>query len=223
MRWLKRTNRKEFGPLVIEVDSAEQANRLIIEEIVLGCNLKQVKRYDASCRITQCFKCQKYRYISLICSNKETCGHCGGDHNTETCAGISPAPRRRCAACHEGQHTLWSKECPARTKEILRAKAARRALSRLFPISAIPLILREACGAESTRDEGWSTVATKKRKLAGRPLSAVSKARTINRDAGQSVFSFASQSQSIRGVSEAPAISQSIQPSEHSQMDCNVT
>jgi hypothetical protein len=131
---------------------------------------------------------------------------------------------RRCIACHEGQHILWSRECPARTKEILRAKAARRALSRLFPISAIPPTLREAYGAqaESMRDEGWSTVTTKKRKLAGRPLGAVSKARTISRDAGQSVFSFISRPQSMRGASEAPAIIQPTQPTEHSQMDCDV-
>jgi hypothetical protein len=51
MRWLKRTNKKEFGLLIIEVNSAEQANRLIIEGIVLGYNLKLVKRYDVSCRI----------------------------------------------------------------------------------------------------------------------------------------------------------------------------
>jgi hypothetical protein len=52
MRWLKRINRKEFGLLVIEVDSAEQANRLIIEGIVLGYDLNLVERYDAGCRIT---------------------------------------------------------------------------------------------------------------------------------------------------------------------------
>jgi hypothetical protein len=56
MRWLKRINRKEFGLLIIEFDSAEQANRLIIEGIILGYDLKLVERYDASCRITQCFK-----------------------------------------------------------------------------------------------------------------------------------------------------------------------
>jgi hypothetical protein len=75
-----------------------------------------------------------------------------------------------------------------RAKEILRAKTAKRALLRLFPISALPLTLREAFGAsasaeeESARDKRWSTVAIKKRKLAGRPLSAASKAKTINRD-----------------------------------------
>jgi hypothetical protein len=71
-----------------------------------------------------------------------------------------------------------------RAKEILRAKTARRALLRLFLISALPFTLREAFGAseENTRDEGWFTVAIKKRKLAGRLLGAVSKAKTINRD-----------------------------------------
>jgi hypothetical protein len=51
MRWLKRINKKKFGSLVIEVDSAKQANRLIIEGIVLKYDLKQVKRYDVDCRI----------------------------------------------------------------------------------------------------------------------------------------------------------------------------
>jgi hypothetical protein len=230
MRWLKRTDKKEFTPLVIEVDNAEQANRLINEGIVMGYDLKMVERYDASCRITQCFKCQKYGHISSVCANTEICGHCSGSHSTGTCAGILPAPRKRCAACHKGEHASWSAECPARVKEISRAKTARRTLPRLFPTSAIPPTLREAFGTpedgtpeESTRlsggsqaTEGWSTVATKKRKLAGRPLGAVSKAKTINRDASQSIFSFTSQPQSTRGASEAPTI---IQPIEHSQMD----
>jgi hypothetical protein len=97
-----------------------------------------------------------------------------------------------------------------RAKEILRAKIARRALLRLFLISALPFILREAFGAsaseENTRDKGWSIMAIKKRKLAGRLLGAVSKAKTINREVNQSIFSFINQPQSTRGVSEAPKI-----------------
>jgi hypothetical protein len=80
-----------------------------------------------------------------------------------------------------------------RAKEILRAKIAKRALLRLFSILALPLTLREAFGAskeENARDEGWFTVAIKKRKLAGRPLSAVSKTKIINRDVNQSIFGF---------------------------------
>src|SRR5271155_1930997 len=49
----------------------------------------------------------------------QKCDHCGGCHNTEICAGISPAgispaPRKRCAACHRGEHTSWSTEYLAR-------------------------------------------------------------------------------------------------------------
>jgi hypothetical protein len=75
-----------------------------------------------------------------------------------------------------------------KAKKILRAKTARRALLRLFLISALPLTLREAFGAsasaeeEGARDKKWFTVIIKKRKLAGRPLSAVSKVKIINRD-----------------------------------------
>jgi hypothetical protein len=52
IRWLRRTNKKEFALLVIEVDSAEQANRLITEGVVIGYDLKLTERYDASYRIT---------------------------------------------------------------------------------------------------------------------------------------------------------------------------
>lgn len=219
MRWLKRKDIKEFGPLVIEVNSAEQANRLINEGIVLGYDLKITERYDTSCRITQCFKCQKYGHISSICLNKEKCGHCGGDHKTETCTDVSQASRKRCAACQGGQHTSWTSECPARVKEIRRAKAAKQTLPRLFPISATVPTLRETYGAqeESTPDREWSTVTTKKRKI-GRPIGAVNKAKTISKDISQSTFSFASQS--IRGSGETPTTTQL---NKHSQMDCDTT
>jgi hypothetical protein len=236
MRWLRRTNKGDFAPLIIEVDSAEQANRLINEGVVIGFDLKSVERYDASCRITQCFKCQKYGHISTICANAEKCGHCGSDHTTEKCAGVSPATRKRCAACQSGEHTSWSAECPARVKETLRAKTAKLTLPKLFPISTAVPTLREMFGAapaentrlsgnsQATATENWSTVTTKKRKLQtpGRPTGAVSKAKTTTRDANQSIFNFSSQTQqqSTRGASDAPA---STQPDKSSRMDCDST
>jgi hypothetical protein len=129
------------------------------------------------------------------------------------------APRKRCAACHRGNHPLWSAEYPARVKEILRAKAARQTLLTLFPISATASILREACDTqgENTPDREWSIVTAKKRKV-GRPVGTVNKTKTINRDTSQSIFSFTSQS--MRGTCETPAITQL---NKHSQMDCNNT
>jgi hypothetical protein len=202
----------------------------------MGYDLKLVERYDASCRITQCFRCQKYGHISTICSNAAKCGHCGSDHTTEKCADVSPAPRKRCAACQGGEHTSWSAECPAKVKETLRARAAKTALPKLFPISTAVPTLREVFGAVSAENtrlpdgshaiENWSTVTTKKRKLQtpGRPIGAVSKAKTNTRDTSQSIFSFSSQTQqntqNTRSASDTPA---STQLNESSRMDCDYT
>jgi hypothetical protein len=82
--------------------------------------------------------------------------------------------------------------------------------------SATAPAMRGACEVpgEGTLDTEWSTV-TKKRKI-GRPIGSVNKAKTIGRDASQSIFSFTSQS--MRGASETPTNTQLV---EHSQMDCD--
>jgi hypothetical protein len=159
MRWLRRTNKGDFALLIIEVNSVEQANRLINEGVVIEYDLKSVKRYNASCRITQCFKCQKYGHISTICSNTEKCGHYGSDHIIKKYVNVSLATRKRCAACQGEKHISWSAECPARIKETLRARAAKSTLSKLFPILTAVSTLREmfrAAPAENTRLPGDS-------------------------------------------------------------------
>jgi hypothetical protein len=60
VRWLDQTIRKDFAPLVVEVDTVEQANRLINEGIALAFDLKMVEWYDPKCRIIQYFKYQRY-------------------------------------------------------------------------------------------------------------------------------------------------------------------
>jgi hypothetical protein len=56
MRWLGQIIRKDFAPLLVEVDIAEQANRLINEGLVMAYDLKVVERYNPKCRIIQYFK-----------------------------------------------------------------------------------------------------------------------------------------------------------------------
>jgi hypothetical protein len=106
MRWLRRINKKDFALLIIKVNSAEQANRLINEEVVIAYDLKSVEHCNASCRITQCFKYQKYRHISTIYFNTEKCGHYGSDYTTEKCASVFPATRKRYAAYQGKEYTL---------------------------------------------------------------------------------------------------------------------
>jgi hypothetical protein len=54
---LAKTEEREYTPLVVEVNSAKQANCLISKGMAMAYNLKIVERYDLKCRITQCFKC----------------------------------------------------------------------------------------------------------------------------------------------------------------------
>jgi hypothetical protein len=56
MRWLGRTIEKEHAPLLVEVATAEHANRLISEGLAMKYDLKIVERFDPRARITQCFK-----------------------------------------------------------------------------------------------------------------------------------------------------------------------
>jgi hypothetical protein len=43
MRWLSQIIQKDFAPLLIKVNTAEQANRLINESLVIAYDLKIVK------------------------------------------------------------------------------------------------------------------------------------------------------------------------------------
>ena len=78
-------------------------------------------------------------------------------------------------------------------KEILRVKAVRQTLLTIFSVLATASILREIYDTqgENISDREWSTVTAKKRKV-GRPVGAVNKVKTINRDTSQSIFSFIS-------------------------------
>jgi hypothetical protein len=69
LRWLGRTDEKEFSILIIETDSAEQANRMIRKDVIISYDLKFAEKYDFKCRIAQYFKYQKYGYISTIYLN----------------------------------------------------------------------------------------------------------------------------------------------------------
>jgi hypothetical protein len=105
LQWLAKTNDKQFLTFIIKTTNAKQTNRLIHEDIMINYNLKLMKRYDIKCCITQCFKCQKYGYISIICMNAEKYGYCGEEHSSESCAEKTQATRMKCAGCNDSNHT----------------------------------------------------------------------------------------------------------------------
>jgi hypothetical protein len=190
--WITRlSDKREFSSLIVEVDDAIIANRMISEGVLFGFELKITELYDRACRITQCFNCQKYGYhTKKYCQKKTACGHCGRDHSTEECSVKENKENRRCAACNGGNHEAWSYQCPSRQKEAARARAAYATRRTRFPITAPitpsstppmlrftatapPALHRRTPGEES--DEEWSVVGgdNKKRKVLkrGRPTN----------------------------------------------------
>jgi hypothetical protein len=69
---------------------------------------------------------------------------------------------RRLQACNGGNHTSWSKDCPARIKELQRARAAKLTLPKLFPVATITQFFTEsfkdsqAEKVEFNRPPNWS-------------------------------------------------------------------
>jgi hypothetical protein len=226
MRWLGRVEGiKDYAPLVVEVPCAEQANRMIREGVVMQYDLKLAETYDPKCRVTQCYKCQKYGHISTACHNQRKCGHCGGDHSTEECAEKEQATRRRCAACTIGEHASWSKTCPARERERSRAKTAQRTKARFYPTSSQtqtpPLSQSPAfdfTGSGSTSQaprsrgatpdpDGWNLVEGKRRRTvqAGRPYGALNKPKQFEISNNKSITElFSTQSESSQSAGSAP-------------------
>jgi hypothetical protein len=59
-RWLTRVeNLKDYSSMIVEVASAEQANRMILEGLVYRMCLKMVEAFHPKGRVVQCFKSQK--------------------------------------------------------------------------------------------------------------------------------------------------------------------
>ena len=72
VRWMSKVEgKKDYSSLIVEVASAEHANRIIIEGVIYRYDLKLVEVYDRTIRVTQYFKYQRYRgHISRACTGK---------------------------------------------------------------------------------------------------------------------------------------------------------
>jgi hypothetical protein len=155
----------------------------------------------------------------------------------------------KCAGCNGGNHPAWSKDCPARIKELGRAKAAKLALSRLFPVASVTQFITRPFKGQQTepaRQAGASQdgsmrlsstsqdieiavealEAPKKRKPnpVGRPKGSVNKVKALSGSAGAngSILDFnftPSQTQHTSGTQIAGATPVSSTPTEDSTMN----
>ncbi|KAK8006759.1 hypothetical protein PG989_000749 [Apiospora arundinis] len=85
---------KQMSSIVVEFSQPEPANRLIVSGCLWSNESHLVERYDKSCRIKQCLRCQKYGHITTQCASAhDICGFCSQSHDTRKCpVRSSPAP-----------------------------------------------------------------------------------------------------------------------------------
>jgi hypothetical protein len=228
--WLGRVEgTKEYASLMIETTNAKQANRLISLGMIDRYSIKKTELYDHACRITQCFQCMQYGHRATICSRQARCGYCGGKHQTRDCEQDKHAPCMQCPACEQGTHPAWSRDCPARKKELIRSKLAYNNKQTWYPEAATgpaeiqPVIFQTSRGTPTgTQDEQPWTPA-KRRKIPGRPTGAPNYAKQFPQSQGPSISSLLSSQGSRPSPTPSPSTSQEISMHEACDMQAPST
>ena len=125
-QWPKRAIKlnKAVTCLIVDVASPAQVNTLIDEGLLFQSELKHCELYHGDCRLTQCFKCQKYGHTARVCRQNQKCGLCATPgHDDHSCAFRNEPNRHRCANCG-GPHPAWSSRCKARQEQVEKARLA---------------------------------------------------------------------------------------------------
>ena len=124
IKWLGRPDVvKRYGSVVIAVASAEQANRILDEGIVIGDQDCSTSYYERTAEKLQCYKCFGFGHRAGGCPRGDRCHKCGGEHKGEQCPRTDGA---YCANCKSRDHKPWMRRCPEYRKEIERAWNAGR-------------------------------------------------------------------------------------------------
>ncbi|KAH7060992.1 hypothetical protein BKA63DRAFT_457555 [Paraphoma chrysanthemicola] len=106
--WLTRdASAKPASTITIEFTRPEDANKIIDEGLI----------WQGECKATT------------------ACGYCAQEHDTRNCPGrMDREMPRKCATCR-GDHEAWSRQCPTRKDEILKAKIAYEMRPRYHPVT----------------------------------------------------------------------------------------
>src|SRR6266487_4707749 len=94
-------NQKRYSSLILEVDSLEQANKLIQNRLYKKGEIKHYKLFESGCKLTQCYKCQHYSHIARACRGVVQCTYCAKGHAVKDCLYKEgqEATDKKCANC----------------------------------------------------------------------------------------------------------------------------
>ena len=105
----KRIDTKRYGSVIIELDSASQADRIIEKGLILYGVWSECAKHQTRWDYKQCFKCLGFGHVSVHCNKKEHCEKCGGEHQASKC----PNPvGSTCSNCRRKGHGARNWECP---------------------------------------------------------------------------------------------------------------
>ncbi|KAI9041807.1 putative RNA-directed DNA polymerase from transposon X-element [Aspergillus affinis] len=132
---------QKSSALVVEFSDPRHANEVIMKGTIWASDSRMTVLYDRNARIRRYFKCQQYRHIGIVCSNKTTCGLCAEGHETQSCVQRSaPSSQgRKCAGCGE-THAAWPRIC---TRYVAEQERVQTAAQYRQPLYRIPPYLRD--------------------------------------------------------------------------------
>lgn len=194
---------KTFSSLVIEVASEVMADRILDYGFRDGHIECSTEYFERNSKVVQCFKCWKYGHISKHCQNEEICHECKGNHDPRKC--LSNTKTAYCPACKKSGHKPWAKSCPARKDA--KAKADTAFANRPYRYSqtnreaptdrasfssqgSTTVNSRSRSPRKEVDAEGYQIVDQgKRKKLAGRPVGAPNRAKSLGAGLTQPIIS----------------------------------
>ena len=123
----------KFSSVIVEVASAEQADRILNEGLLEGLEIKKCERFAKELRSTQCFNCYGFGHLARACRSTAKCGRCGEGHQSHACK--STEEHLKCGNCG-GPHTAWSKTCRKVQEARKASRTAIKRMSRWYPVNS---------------------------------------------------------------------------------------
>src|SRR5579871_2901786 len=121
MRRIQPNSIKTHASLILKIPQLGISDTLRARGMVIGSIIHDVRPYDSKCRVTQCFKCQRFGHTTRACSSPPKCGHCAEDHDTRDCQNNTQA---KCTNCGQ-KHKAWDRTCRMYREKLEKARTHR--------------------------------------------------------------------------------------------------
>ncbi len=115
---------KTRGTLIVGVPTQAIQQRVIKSGMVIHSQLFEVRLFDNSLIVKQCFRCNQWGHSQSACGKQVKCAQCAGAHSTIEC----PKERVSCVNCGRNHKAWQRKECKTFQSYLDGIRAKRMAL-----------------------------------------------------------------------------------------------